>query len=319
VGGQPKNFFIEYVRNNPREPRRMTLMRVWLVATMSACGAWMACAAHATAYEQEPAAADVVLGERITNSIGMDLKLIPAGEFLMGTAGAAEDDEQQHRVRITRPFYMGVYEVTQVEYRKVMGKNPSYFSATGKSSANVEGMNTLRFPVDNVTWDDAVRFCQKLSATEGRTYRLPTEAEWEYACRAGTASDYHAGDSLPQNEARISAARTADAQRPAAVGSYRPNRFGLYDMHGNLWEWCSDWYDKNYYTQSPREDPQGPADGDYHADRGGCWASVDETCRSANRRSDPANRSDILGFRVVLVAPQPERQDSSPAKTNDCP
>jgi formylglycine-generating enzyme required for sulfatase activity len=220
----------------------MILVHVWLLATVSACAAWIAVAAQAAAHGEEPAAADVVPGERITNSIGMDLRLIPAGEFLMGTAGDA-GDERQHRVRITRPFYLGVCEVTQVEYRKVMGKNPSYFSATGKSSAEVDGMNTLRFPVDNVTWEDAISFCQKLSAMEGHTYRLPTEAEWEYACRAGTASDYHCGDALSQEDARISAERTADARRPTVVGSYRPNRFGLYDMHGNVWEWCSDWYD----------------------------------------------------------------------------
>jgi len=98
------------------------------------------------------------------------------------------------------------------------------------------------------------------------------------------------------------------------VGSYRPNRFGLYDMHGNVWEWCSDWYGKDYYTQSTPGDPQGPASGAYHADRGGCWASGDVTCRSANRRGDRANRSDILGFRVVMVAPEPDKPGGSPAK-----
>jgi len=252
----------------------------------------------------------------ITNSLGMPLALIPAGTFLMGspkresgrTNGARAGNEEQHEVEITRPFYLGVFAITQDEYRTLMGKNPAYFSPSGTGKDDVAGLDTDRFPVEQVTWNNAVSFCQKLSerAAEkkaGRVYRLPTEAEWEYACRAGAAGrPFHCGAALTGAQANIVLAKV---ERPCPVGQYPPNGFGLYDMHGNVWEWCADWFDKNYYKKSPATDPSGPADGLVRIVRGGSWQNESIQCRTANCGVwNPANRDLDLGFRVVAaVAP----------------
>jgi len=243
----------------------------------------------------------------ITNSIGMKLALIPAGEFLMGSPeGEGDSDEHpQHRVRITKPFYIGVYEVTQGEYERVTGTNPSNFK-------NVAGEDTSRFPVENVSWNRAVEFCRKLSMmpdekSAGRTYRLPTEAEWEYACRAGTTTPFSFGSALNGCEANCDgdypyggADKGPFLQRTTRVGSYQPNAFGLYDMHGNVWEWCADWKDSSYYAQSPLNDPTGSS---YFWDRvlrGGSWSYNASRCRSAYRNGySPMYRRSNSGFRVV--------------------
>ena len=192
-------------------------------------------------------------------------------------------NEEQHEVSITKPFYLGVYVVTQAEYEKVMGNNPSWFSAKGDGKDKVKDMDTGQFPVEKVSWDDAVAFCKKLSELPeekkaGRVYRLPTEAEWEYACRAGTKTAFHYGDSLSSKQANFNgnfpyggADKGPYLGRTAKVGSYAANAFGLYDMHGNVWEWCQDWYDENYYKNSPKEDPPGPAQGLHRVVRGGGW------------------------------------------------
>ena len=234
----------------------------------------------------------------ITNSIGMKLALIPAGKFIMGSPKDEKDrwyDEEQHEVSITKPFYLGVYVVTQAEYEKVMGNNPSYFSPKGGGKDKVKDMDTGQFPVETVSWDDAVAFCKKLSELPeekkaGRVYRLPTEAEWEYACRAGTKTAFHYGNSLSSKQANFNgnlpyggADKGPYLERTAKVGSYAANAFGLYDMHGNVWEWCQDWYDENYYKNSPREDPPGPTQASYRVVRGGCWIAHGGYCRSANR------------------------------------
>jgi formylglycine-generating enzyme required for sulfatase activity len=250
--------------------------------------------------------------EVITNSIEMKLALIPAGEFLMGSPedeAGRFDLETQHRVRITTPFYLGVYEVTQGEYEQVMGANPSQF-------AEVEGMDTSRFPVEMVTWEEAVEFCGKLSSLPeeeraGRKYRLPTEAEWEYACRAGTTTVFHFGTQLNGRKANCNARRPYGTStpgpylgRPTTVGSYEPNAFGLFDMHGNVCEWCQDWYDPEYYKKSPTDDPPGPSEGSGHMVRGGDWYRVPLFCRSAYRGWDvPRRRIAYLGFRVAAVPP----------------
>lgn len=250
----------------------------------------------------------------ITNSIGMKLVLIPAGEFMMGSPDSEEnhnsDESPQHRVRITRPFYLGQYEVTQGEYQQVMGTNPSDFSATGTHKEKVSGQDTSRFPVEKVSWNDAVEFCRRLSQKEGRTYRLPTEAEWEYACRAGTTTPFNFGSLLNGAEANCNGNNPYGTsykgpylQRTTTVGSYRPNAFGLYDMHGNVWEWCADRYDGSYYAGSPQDDPTGPSWGLDRVRRGGSWNRIAGNCRSAYRVNfSPELRYYYQGFRVARVA-----------------
>jgi formylglycine-generating enzyme required for sulfatase activity len=229
----------------------------------------------------------------ITNSIGMKLKLIPAGKFMMGSPESDDtafaDREPQHRVRITKPFYLGVYEVTQEQYEKKMGKNPSR-SFKGASD-----------PVEMVSWDDAVEFCTKLSAKEGKTYRLPTEAEWEYACRAGTTTVYSFGDDESQlGEYAWYGANSRQETHP--VGEKKPNAWGLNDMHGNVSEWCADWYDGDYYKDASTDDPSGPVTGSYRVFRGGDWWFGAGRCRAAGRGAyEPAYRCTGLGFRVAAV------------------
>jgi formylglycine-generating enzyme required for sulfatase activity/outer membrane protein assembly factor BamB len=275
----------------------------------------------------------------VTNSIGMKLVEIPAGEFLMGSAAkdqsARADEKPRHRVRITRAFYMGVYEVTQKEYRRVMGTNPSFFSPTGPGKKDVAGQKADRFPVEQVSWHDAAAFCRKLSdrpaeKKAGRVYRLPTEAEWEYACRAGTKSAFSVGEALSSRQANFNgndpfgrAAKGPFLLRSAEVGSYRPNAFGLYDMHGNVWEWCADWYGANNYKKSPVNDPPGPRTGTSRVIRGGGWRAEGASCRSAYRNADvPAGRYYVTGFRVVMTddsRPNPVVPDESSSQKKEEP
>jgi formylglycine-generating enzyme required for sulfatase activity len=259
-----------------------------------------------------------------TNSIGIKLVLIPPGEFLMGSPESEKDrrtNEYQHRVRITKPFYLGVYPVTQQEYEDVMGENPSEF--TGDK----------RRPVENVFWLDAVRFFNRLSERAGREpyyridgenvtveggdgYRLPTEAEWEYACRAGTTSRWSCGDEEDDLDRVAWYAANADGTTHP-VGEKEPNAWGLFDMHGNVLEWCWDWYDEDYYNSSPVSDPQGPSEASFRVFRGGCWWFDAWRCRAAfRRRFVPAGRHIFLGFRVAAVPPgkSSQEQTSQPAE-----
>jgi formylglycine-generating enzyme required for sulfatase activity len=268
------------------------------------------------------ATTDKTGSKEVTNSIGMKLMLIPAGKFMMGSPpDEAEREtldkgsETQHEVEITQPFYLGKYLVTQAEYERVMHDNPSWFSATGEGKEKVAGMETHRFPVDSIHWQMAENFCDGLSKLPDekaaqRTYRLPTEAEWEYACREGGRSltPFYFGNSLSSLQANFDgdspyggAAKGPYLQRTTKVGTYEPNQLGLYDMHGNLWEWCHDWYDKDYYKNSPTKDPQGPDHGDRRVLRGGSWFARGWYCRSASR-SIPDKGYMEWGFRVVLVA-----------------
>lgn len=252
----------------------------------------------------------------VKNSIGMELVEIPAGKFLMGSPDededARDDERPQHLVRITKPFLIGRYEVTQAEYEKVTGTNPSWFSASGGGARKVEGLDTSRFPVEQVSWEQAVEFCQKLSElpvekSAGRVYRLPTEAEWQYCCRAGTTTKFHYGDSLTSTQANINgrfpyggAPRGPYLGRTTTVGSYEPNAFGLYDMHGNIAEMCADWFGRDYYEQSPTDDPQGPEKGADRMVMGGSWSADGFRCRCAHRRSNaPSGLAQYFGFRVV--------------------
>jgi formylglycine-generating enzyme required for sulfatase activity len=247
----------------------------------------------------------------VTNSIGMKLILIPPGEFLMGSPVSEAErssDEKQHRVRITKPYYLGIFEVTQSEYERVMGTNPSWFSLSGSGRGDVVKQEPNRFPVETVSWEDAVEFCRELSAlpeerAAGRVYRLPTEAEWEFACRAGTAMPFHFGSQLNGQEANCDGSypygttKGPCLQRPTTVGSYASNGFGLFDMHGNVWEWCWDWYGAYATTV---DDPTGPQAGPVRVLRGGSWFYGGSYCRSAYRlHYGPPARCSYVGFRLV--------------------
>ena len=237
--------------------------------------------------------------KEFTNSIGMKFKLIPAGEFMMGSpesdSSAYRHRKPQHKVRITKPFYLGMYEVTQAEYEKVMGKNPSAFSKGGKHAKNVSGKDTSGYPVEQVSWDDAVEFCKRLSAQEGKNYRLPTEAEWEYACRAGTTTKWSFSD---KRFAWYDEPRLLGSTHP--VGAKEANAWGLFDMHGNVCEWCQDRYGE--YDSDEAIDPTGPPQGSGRVRRGGCWANNAGGCLSSFRRGTfPSQRAVTLGFRVARV------------------
>ena len=256
----------------------------------------------------------------ITNSIGMKLARIPAGTFMMGSPrNEAERDrrETRHEVTITRPFNMGVYEVTQAEYTKVMTGTPDFRNRAAFSAGRGGSLN---HPMENVEWKNAVAFCKRLSAlprekAAGRKYRLPTEAEWELACRAGGQTAFHTGESISSTQANFNGnypygnAKTGRYLRKTAkVGSYKPNAFGLYDMHGNVAEWCVDFYDPEYYDNSPEENPLGPPvgvvstsfGGFYMVARGGSWVDDARACRTAYRyRAMPATQYKLIGFRVV--------------------
>jgi uncharacterized protein (TIGR02996 family) len=255
-----------------------------------------------------------------TNSIGMRFVLIPPGTFRMGSPEGEEGrgpwEGPVHEVEISRPFYLGVYPVTQAQWRAVMGNNPSHFCATGGGKKSVKGMSTADFPVESVSWVDVAVFLDRLSALEkvqksGRKYRLPSEAEHEYACRGGASSYqvFHFGSSLSSAQANFDgnypyggADEGPYLERTCKVGSYPPNAFSLFDMHGNIWQWCADWFDGDYYARSPRRDPQGPSEGPYRVYRGGSWFNNGRCCRSAYRRRDvPADQGRDLGFRVVLM------------------
>ncbi len=241
--------------------------------------------------------------KELTNSIGMKLVLIPKGTFMMGSPeseGGREYNERQHEVTISKDFFLGTFEVTQAQYEKVMGKNPSFFQGD-----EVKG-DSSRHPVETVSWEDAVEFCKKLSELPeekqaGRVYRLPTEAELEYACRAGSKTKYCFGDS----ESELGKYAWFDQNskmKTHPVGEKKPNAWGLYDIHGNVWELCSDWYGD--YPEGAVNDLFGAEEGSDRVGRGGSWFVEAAYCRSALRfRSDPSFRNFSFGFRVALSSP----------------
>ncbi|MGL4555076.1 MAG: formylglycine-generating enzyme family protein [Gemmataceae bacterium] len=252
------------------------------------------------------------------NSLGMRLALVPAGAFDMGAPPREKHrsaPEFYHRVEITRPFHLGVFPVTQAQYLAVAGTNPAYFRDGGGGAAAVAGVDTGDFPVEDVTWEQAVAFCAALSALPAekrakRAYRLPTEAEWEYACRAGTTTPFHSGRTLAAAQANFDGSqpygrvpRGPYLARTVPVGQYPPNAWGLYDMHGNVWEWCADWYDANGTRSGPAADPPGPAGGTLKVLRGGSCYSNGEYCRAACRFHCVPDRIAYRcrGLRVVLV------------------
>lgn len=252
----------------------------------------------------------------VANSVGMKFAEIPAGKFLMGApeseSGSRIDEQPVHEVSISKPFLLGVYEVTQAEYERVAGINPSYFSPSGPGAKRVAELKSDRLPVEQVTWVEADEFCKKLSSlpeeqAAGRTYRLPTEAEWQYACRAGTTTPFYFGPALGSGDANINgnfpyggAPRGPFLGRTTEVGSYQPNAFGLYDMHGNVAEMVADWYGRFYFKSSPGVDPKGPEQGADRVVLGGSWGTDAARCRSAFRRSNATSgKAYFFGFRVV--------------------
>ena len=256
----------------------------------------------------------------ITNSLGMRLVLIRPGAYWMGSPVDEEeryaDEDPRHRVEITRPFYLGAFQVTQAEYEKVIQRTPSYFSLQGNGADAVRGLDTSDFPVESVSWEEAARFCKRLSQLPQekkarRVYRLPTEAEWEYACRCWPSSraPFHFGFSFSSRQGNFDgtkpyggARRGPNLKRPCTVGSYPPNAYGLYDMHGNVWEWCNDWFDPDYYAISPERDPQGPVGRDTRVLRGGSFYYVGSSCRAAIRFGrGPEAHSNLDGFRVAMT------------------
>ena len=219
-----------------------------------------------------------------TNSIGMKFKLIPTGMFTMGGGGVSR------KVTLTQSFQMGVHEVTQAQYEQVMGVNPSHF----KDADN---------PVEKVSWEDAVEFCRRLSElpaekAAGRVYRLPTEAEWDYACRAGTTTNYSFG--YKATDLGLYAWYAVNSGgRTHPVGGKQPNSWGLYDMHGNVWEWCQDRFAP--YQSGFLTDPTGPEIGSHRVIRGGSYLLSGEFSRSGFRRKiTGVNGLDDYGFRVCL-------------------
>ncbi|MDL2216113.1 formylglycine-generating enzyme family protein [Desulfovibrio sp. OttesenSCG-928-M14] len=220
-----------------------------------------------------------------SNSLGMEFLRIPAGTFTMG--GDSGDSAPPHTVTITKPFYLGKYEVTQAQWKALLVGNPSRFKGDVK-------------PVDSVSWVDVRRFIEVLNAHEGTTkYRLPTEAEWEYAARAGTQSDYPFGDSQAEILYFVwHNFNSGGTSHP--VGMKKANAFGLHDMQGNVSEWVQDLYGDTYYAKSPKNDPQGPDYGGRRVTRGCSWRHDAEFCRSDRRLNfDPSERDGSIGFRLL--------------------
>jgi sulfatase modifying factor 1 len=239
--------------------------------------------------------------ESITNTLDMSFNKIPAGTFMMGSPETEEeltDNETQHPVTISKAFYMQTTEVTQGQWKAVMGTEP--WVAKGQRQVVKEGDN---YPATYVSWYDALAYCKNLSVKEGKIYFLPTEAEWEYACRAGTETRWSFGD----NESALGDyawhdknAGDVDEKYPHQVGLKKPNAFGLYDMHGNVYEWCHDYFEEDYYKQSPAKDPTGPTSGSSRVLRGGSWSYDSRGTRSAVRFRHVAEyRFNNVGFRLV--------------------
>ncbi len=268
---------------------------------------------------------------KLADDVKLELIWIPAGTFMMGSPMdelGRSKDEMQHQVTLTKGFWIGKYPMTQAQYKAVVGTNPSYFKEKklitvkgnfwdrllGRETKQVsqEVETSLVLPVEQVSWDEAVRCCYLLNETHaseipsGYQFSLPTEAQWEYACRAGTRKALNSDLNLlnPMGEdSRVNELgwyNDNSGSKTHPIGQKKPNAWGLYDMHGNVWEWCRDWYGK--YPTGAVVDPTGPSSGSGRVDRGGSWCSCAAYCRSSDRRSnEPTLRDNNLGFRVALV------------------
>ena len=334
--------------------RSKVLCLVVFLFVIAACGQWEARAA-------EPGKdASYLKLKVITNSIGMKLVRIPAGEFMMGSRESVEEldkayakygadcqwfkhEHPRHRVKISKSFFMGMHEVTVDQFRQFVrdtdyktdgekdgkggvgwneekGKSERHSRYTWRNTGFKQDDNQ---PVVFISWNDAVAFCKWLSGKEKQKYRLPTEAEWEYACRAGTTTRYHSGND-PEGLVRVGNVgdATLKARIPptpwalagkdgyvftAPVGQFQSNAFGLYDMHGNVWEWCADWYGEAYYAKCPSVDPKGPASAKHRVLRGCSWGYRPSYLRSAVRSRDlPDTRYFDVGFRVITTVVLPK-------------
>lgn len=264
-----------------------------LMALCLASGAWLAMRPpHATA--------DAGTRKTMENSIGMKFVYIEPGTFMMGSPADEPErwpGEKQHRVTISKGYYMQTTEVTQGQWRAVMEYNPSRFDRCGDDC-----------PVEWITWHDAQKFISRLNEREMTDiYRLPTEAEWEYAARAGTTTPFSTGRCISSDQANYDGSdplagcpKGRYRQKTVPVASFAPNAWGLYDMHGNVFEWCQDWYGENYYSDGPQTDPKGPLTGSERVLRGGSWSSVMSSQRLASRVSRPPDRSIVgLGLRLA--------------------
>jgi sulfatase modifying factor 1 len=235
--------------------------------------------------------------KNFTNSIGMKFVWIPPGTFLMGSPKeeeGREDNETQHKVTLSKGFYMGVSLVTQEQWQAVMGNNPSEF----------EGEKNL--PVERVSWDMCQEFIKKLRDKDKKFYRLPTEAEWEYSCRAGTTTPFHFGETISTQQANYdgnfvygNGNKGVFREKTMPVNTFPGNAWGLHDMHGNVWEWCQDWHSN--YPKNDVVDPQGPGKGEGRVLRGGGWYENPRRCRSAYRDwYIPNHRNYNCGLRVCF-------------------
>jgi formylglycine-generating enzyme required for sulfatase activity len=253
-------------------------------------------------------------GERFSNALDMEFAWIEPGSFLMGSPDGTQspgsleegrsDNETPHPVKLTRGFHLGVHLVTQWQWEQMMGKEANRSHFIGQNDEEKK-----KLPVDNVSWNDCQEFCRRLSEWEGRKYRLPTEAEWEYACRAGKTTAFWWGDTINANQANYDGkvpygpgGQMGEYRgRTTPVAAFDPNPWGLYDMHGNLWQWCQDWYGP--YRTEEASDPvkldKGAVEG--RVLRGGSWCSSPKLCRAANRNMlSPARSKDDCGCRVAL-------------------
>jgi len=264
------------------------------------------------------------LSPEFTNSIGMRMKLIPTGEFLMGSpaneSGRDSSEGPQHRVQITHPFYFGIYEVTQGQWESVMRTTPWKWQVNARDGNDIAATF--------VSWEDAAKFCTELTLDERQSgqlaatevYHLPTEAEWEYACRAGSTTSWSFGNDATELATYgwfENNARSPGHEYPHAVGDKLANSWGLYDIHGNVGEWCSDWFDHfSHSTVGITADPQGPVSGSQRVNRGGSWYSTAQNARSAFRISDgPEVRFSFIGFRAVRTIVTSIAPDISTARS----
>jgi formylglycine-generating enzyme required for sulfatase activity len=237
--------------------------------------------------------ATIDLGE----GVKMEFVLIHPGSFVMGTSEETDPDGDAtppHRVPLTQPFYLGKYEVTQEQWEKVMGRNPSHFKGA-------------KLPVETVSWNACQEFLAKLQKMTGRKFALPTEAQWEFACRAGTSTPWSFGDS-DATLGNYAWNRDNSGQTTHAVGEKQPNAWGLYDMHGNVAEWCADWYAKHTYSRGLATDPSGPPSGDARIVRGGAWGDNPEYLLCTYRNCNgPAGANDGIGLRCEMLVAESSR------------